>query len=87
MYHQESKYADFRREYPNLQINLCTSGGVFHDRYIILDYATDDEKIYHCGTSSKNAGERVTSILEDADTSKYRGLVDELLKNETLQLV
>lgn len=87
MYHQESKYADFRREYPNLQINLCTLDGVFHDRYIILDYATDDEKIYHYGTSSKNAGERVTSILEDADTSKYRGLVDELLKNETLQLV
>lgn len=83
---RQSTYADFRKEYPNLQMSLCTSGGIFHDRYIILDYGAEDEKIFHCGASSKNAGEKVTSILEDPDTNKYHGLVDELLKNEMLKL-
>lgn len=83
---RKNTYADFRKEYPALQLNLCTSGGIFHDRYIILDYATEDEKIFHCGASSKNAGEKVTSILEDSDTNKYHGLIDELLKNGELKL-
>lgn len=83
---RQSAYADFRKEYPNLQISLCILGGIFHDRYIILDYGTEDEKIYHCGASSKNAGEKVTSILEDPDTNKYRDLIEKLLKNEILKL-
>lgn len=83
---RENTYADFRKEYPNLKISICTSGGIFHDRYIILDYDTKDERIFHCGASSKNAGERVTTILEDPDTDKYHGLVDKLLKNGELEL-
>lgn len=83
---RQKTYADFRKEYPDLQISLCKSGGIFHDRYIILDYDTENEKILHCGASSKDAGERITSILEDPDTKKYHNLIDELLKNEKLQL-
>lgn len=83
---RENTYADFRKEYPSLKISICASGGIFHDRYIILDYDTDDERIFHCGASSKNAGERVTTILEDPDTGKYHGLVDKLLENERLEL-
>lgn len=83
---RENTYADFRKEYPNLKISICTSGGIFHDRYIILDYDTKDERIFHCGASSKNAGERVTTILEDPDTDKYHGLVDKLLENGELEL-
>lgn len=60
-------FIDFQKEYPNLQIKLCKSGGVFHDRYIILDYETEDEKIFLCGASSKDAGKRVATILEDVD--------------------
>ena len=75
---------DFRKEYPHLQIQLLKSGGVFHDRYIILDYGTVCEKIYHCGASSKDAGARVTSILEDVDRAKYKPLIDRLLQNETI---
>ena len=72
---RQNTYADFRKEYPDMQISLYTSGGVFHDRYIILDYGTEGEKIFHCGASSKNAGEKVASILEDPDTNKYRDLI------------
>ena len=67
-----------------MQIQIFYSGGVFHDRYIILDYGIPSEKIYHCGASSKDAGARVTSILEDMDREKYKSLVDSLLQNTAL---
>ena len=41
---RKNTYIDFSKEYPNLNIQLFHSGGIFHDRYIILDYGTDDEK-------------------------------------------
>jgi len=73
---------DFRKEYPHLKIQLFKSGAIFHDRYIILDYGLETEKIYHCGASSKDAGARVTSILEDVDSAKYKPLIDRLLQNK-----
>lgn len=79
-------YEDFRREYSNLNIKLHTSGGIFHDRYIILDYGTENEKIFHCGASSKDAGGRVSTILEDPDKCKYEQLISDLLKNPILNL-
>ncbi len=35
-------FADFCKEYPGLHISLKKSGGIFHDRYIVLDYGTDE---------------------------------------------
>ncbi len=83
---RKNTYIDFCREYPNLNIQLFHSGGVYHDRYIILDYGTDDEKIYLCGSSSKDAGGRITSILEDPDRMKYDSMIKDLLKNNQLVL-
>ncbi len=40
-----TEYTDFRKQYSELKIGLYESGGVFHDRYIILDYGTDNMKI------------------------------------------
>ncbi len=79
-------YEDFCKEYPNISVNLYKSGGIFHDRYIILDYDTADEKVFLCGGSSKDAGGKITSILEDKDRNKYQSLIKELLKNEELKL-
>lgn len=78
--------ADFCKEYPYIQVKLYHSGGIFHDRYIILDYGTEYEKIFLCGASSKDAGARVTSILEDADRGKYQSMITKLLKNPPLVL-
>lgn len=83
---RENTYVDFCKEYPALNISLFHSGGVFHDRYIILDYGTDDEAVYLCGSSSKDAGSRITSILEDPDRRKYAPMIKELLENEQLVL-
>lgn len=83
---RKNTYEDFCKEYPDLKINLFHSGGIFHDRYIILDYGTDDEKIFLCGASSKDAGGRITSILEDPDGRKYDSMIKDLLKNKQLVL-
>lgn len=82
----QSTFDDFSKEYPNLKIQLFHSGGIFHDRYIILDYGTNDEKIFLCGASSKDAGGRITSILEDPDRKKYEPMIKDLLKNKKLVL-
>lgn len=82
----QNLFHDFCKEHPNLHIDLLEAGGIFHDRYIILDYDTDGEKIFHCGASSKDAGLRATSIMEDTDRAKYHPIVDVLLKHPPLVL-
>ena len=34
---------------------------------IIIDWNTEHQRIYHCGASSKDAGQRITSIMEVVD--------------------
>lgn len=33
-----------------------------HDRFIILDYGEENERIYACGASEKDAGKKLTTI-------------------------
>ncbi|MBR1938267.1 MAG: ORF6N domain-containing protein [Spirochaetales bacterium] len=80
------EYDDFCKEFPGLKIDVKEAGKIFHDRYIILDYGTLDEKIYHCGASSKDGGRKVTTITLTDDTSVYSGLIAQLLKNKPLVL-
>ena len=80
------EYNDFCSEYPAISITLKRTGGICHDRFIVLDYGTEDERIFLCGASSKDAGARVTSIVEDFGTAKYKTLIDVLLKNQKLIL-
>lgn len=80
------EYQDFCREYPQVKIQFKESGGEYHDRYIIIDWNTDNQRIYHCGASSKDAGERVTSISEVSDHIVYKNLVNKLLQNPILKL-
>ena len=80
------EYNDFCREYPNIKITMQHTGGVYHDRFIVLDYGTKDERVFLCGASSRDAGSRITSIVEDFGIDKYDPLVKRLLKNGVLQL-
>ena len=82
----QTDYDDFHRQYPNVQIVFHKTCGVFHDRYIILDYDTETERIFHCGASSKDAGNKVTTITEVADRQVYHQIVDALLNNPVLSL-
>ena len=80
------EYQDFCKEYPFRKITFQKSGGEFHDRYIIIDWNTEHQRIYHCGASSKDAGQRITSITEMVDQMIYTDLINNLLKNPVLKL-
>ena len=80
------EYQDFCEEYPFRKITFQKSGGEFHDRYIIIDWNTEHQRIYHCGASSKDAGQRITSITEVVDQMIYTDLINKLLKNPMLKL-
>ena len=67
-------------------MSIKKTGGIFHDRFIVLDYGTADERVFLCGASSKDAGARITSIVEDYGIPKYAPVIATLLKNSTLIL-
>ena len=82
----EKELDDFIKEYPNIDVCFKTTDGIFHDRYIILDFGTENEKIYHCGASSKDAGKKVCSITTTADNAIYKPMIRKLLENQELIL-
>ena len=55
---------------------------MFHDRYIYLDFGTDSEKLFHCGASSKDAGNKITTIMQLEDIAGYHALFEKLLRDE-----
>lgn len=80
------EYDDFKKQYPDINISFYKTNSSYHDRYIITDYNTLNENIFHCGTSSKDAGNKITSITKINDKKIYHPLIDELLNNPVLLL-
>lgn len=76
----------FQREYPKVKLTFQHTGGKFHDRYIIVDYKCRTEKIYHCGASSKDAGNKITTISQADNRKLYYPMIDELLIQPVLRL-
>ena len=63
-----SDVTDFQTEFPGISISFQSTNRLMHDRFIVLDYGTNDERIFLCGTSSKDAGQKsVTAISEITD--------------------
>lgn len=84
-----SDLTDFGTEFPHIPISLRTLGGTIHDRYIVLDFGTPEERIFHCGASSKDAGKKLTSITEYRDESikaAFHSVIESLLPNPSLKL-
>ena len=84
-----SDVADFQTEFPEIPITFLSIGNIIHDRYIILDFDTEQEHIYHCGASSKDAGKKMTSITEYREEiikTLFHDIVTQLLKNPELVL-
>ena len=71
-----SEVTDFINEYPTLQIKPNQD---CHDRFIVLDYRTKDEKVFHCGASSKDAGKKVCAINAIEDTALIHPVIDNLM--------
>lgn len=73
-----SEVNDFNLQYPTIQIKPNPD---CHDRFIVLDYGTGSEKVFHCGASSKDAGKKVCAINAIENTSMIHPIIDKLLLN------
>jgi hypothetical protein len=79
----DSMLADFRATRPDVELDdVHATGNIFHDRYIYLDFGTANEKLFHCGASSKDAGNKITTIMQLEDIAVYRPLFEKLLQDE-----
>ena len=79
----ESMLTDFRAARPDVELgDVHATGNIFHDRYIYLDFGTDNERLFHCGASSKDAGNKITTIMQLEDIAGYRPLFQKLLQDE-----
>ena len=61
---------DFIRDYPDINLKIKIAGKKYHDRYIAIDYGTENEAFYLCGASSKDAGNKISSITKIEESSK-----------------
>ena len=79
---------DFRKDYPNIDLKLKIAGKKYHDRYIAIDYGTDNEAFYLCGASSKDAGNKISSITKIEESSKdlYHMMFSRMLNNKDLKI-
>ena len=79
---------DFRKDYPNIYLELKIAGKKYHDRYIAIDYGTENESFYLCGASSKDAGNKVSSITKIEESSKdmYHDMFSKMLSNRDLKI-
>lgn len=67
---------DFNNQYPRLRIKPNPD---WHDRLIVLDYKFKNERVYHCGASSKDAGNKICAINELEKKELVHDSIDRLL--------
>lgn len=79
---------DFIRDYPNINLKMKVAGKKYHDRYIAIDYGTENEAFYLCGASSKDAGNKISSITKIEESSKdmYHTMFGGMLNNKNLKI-
>jgi len=73
-----------------IPVTFIITGGIMHDRFIVLDYGEKNERIFHSGASSKDAAVKLTTAIsemmsEDMKKHMYE-LIDKMKKNPPLVL-
>ena len=74
---------DFKHD-TDLEIKLIQNNDKFHDRYIVIDYKTNNYRLFHCGASSKDSGKSVNTIMEILEKELYYSLIEETLNHKDL---
>ena len=72
----KSEVTDFNNQYPTLVLKPNPDS---HDRFIIIDYKTSNEQLFHCGASSKDAGNKICTINKIENTSLIYPIIDKYL--------
>lgn len=75
--------SNFNSQYPTLKIKPNPN---CHDRFIVIDYGTDNEKIYHSGASCKDAGSKVCQLDQVQTPSIYYPFINGLLAQSDIQI-
>lgn len=70
---------DFNAARTDIQLTRKPAGNRFHDRYVVIDFGTQNEKMFHCGASSKDTGSKITTITQLEDIEMYRAIIQELI--------
>ena len=72
--------ADYEKARPDVSLLIDRPNRKFHDRYVFLDYGTRSEKLFHCGASSKDGGNKITTIMQIECPEMYHPIVEDLSK-------
>ena len=72
--------ADYEKARPDISLKINRPSRKFHDRYLFLDYGLPNEKLFHCGASSKDGGNKITTIMQIECPEMYHPIVEELRK-------
>ena len=84
-----SDYKDYQKQFSGRTITFQKTMGKAHDRFIVLDYGTKDERVFHCGPSSKDAGNKLAAVTEFAEGDVKKAMhdvVSNMMGNQTLRL-
>lgn len=84
-----SDYQDFQMQFPGIPVSFIKTENKAHDRFIVLDYDTDDERVFHCGSSVKDAGKKLSALTEFSEGAVKQSLHDvitKMLRNPVLSL-
>ena len=72
----KSEVDDFNNQFPTLMIKPNPDS---HDRFIVVDYKTPNEQVFHCGASSKDAGNKICTINKIENASLLYPIIDKYL--------
>ena len=62
-----------------IDIVIRPSKARFHDRLIVIDHKTAGERIFLSGPSSKDAGNKIATIIELENKDIYHSIINELM--------
>ena len=75
---------DFKNE-TNYKLSIKKNKNTFHSRYIVIDYNYKNYKLYLCGGSSKDGGNKINTITEIEEKELYKDSINKALSNEELK--
>lgn len=78
-----SEITDFNLQFPMLKIKPNPDS---HDRFIVIDYKTSEEAVFHCGASSKDAGNKICTINKIENSSLVYPFIDSYLQQNDKQI-
>ena len=74
----EENIQDFIKE-SGTSLVVKPSNNICHDRFIVIDYNEPTEKIYISGSSSKDAGNKITTVMAVDNKTIFHPLIEKLV--------